>query len=322
MRLRRSAAVVLAAVLLLTGVPACSPEPIVVIPSVTRSVGVAPLVVGTPAAPDGTNPTEGALLAHVYAAALNAAGVNAVVSPADPADGTLLDKLEAGTVDIAPGYSRVLLAAAAAKGSTAVPDAATTAQVLDALKKELPQSLAVLDAAKAEDSDSIAVTTVTAEKYQLKTIADLAKVCDKLAFGGSAEFRLAERGLSALGSDYNCVPKSYVQLPNTKNELLLALIRDDVQVADIHSSSPAIPDNALVVLTDPKHLFLPQNVVPVVLAAKVPADVQGVLNKVSGALSTDELVNLNRLAAGSNKTSLDAVARSWLVQKGLVKATN
>ncbi|ALE92852.1 hypothetical protein AOC05_12035 [Arthrobacter alpinus] len=337
MRLQRIAAVFGVAAVLLSGATACTRTPIVAIPSVSQTAGDTPLRVGTPAVPDGGVPLEGELLANVYAAALNAAGLSAVVTPEDAADPTLLSQLESGAVDIMPGYSSTFLegltpASPAASSTTSATSSTTMSsaakepvsgsQVLDALKKALPPYVSMANATSAEDDDSIVVTTVTAEKYQLKTIADLAKVCDKLVFGGSAEFRTKDRGLSVLASDYNCVPQSYEELASTKSELLLALLRADVQVADIHSSSPAITDNALVVLADTKQVFRPQTVVPVLSSKKVSDDVTGVINKVSAALNNDALTNLNRLSMDSHFGSMSEVATAWLVEVGLVKATS
>lgn len=329
MRLQRIAAVFGVAAVLLSGATACTRTPIVAIPSVSQTAGDTPLRVGTPAVPDGGVPLEGELLANVYAAALNAAGLSAVVTPEDAADPTLLSQLESGAVDIMPGYSSTFLEgltsatpSASTTPSSAAKEPVSGSQILDALKKALPPNVSMANATSAEDDDSIVVTTVTAEKYQLKTIADLAKVCDKLVFGGSAEFRTKDRGLSVLASDYNCVPQSYEELASTKSELLLALLRADVQVADIHSSSPAITDNALVVLTDTKQVFRPQTVVPLLSSKKVSDDATGVINKVSAALNNDALTNLNRLSMDSHFGSLSEVATAWLVEVGLVKATS
>ena len=53
---------------------------------------------------------------------------------------------------------------------------ATTAEdVYVALTEALPQNLVALDYAQAEDKDAVVVTKETAEKFNLKTIADLAK---------------------------------------------------------------------------------------------------------------------------------------------------
>ncbi|WP_104091708.1 glycine betaine ABC transporter substrate-binding protein [Arthrobacter sp. GMC3] len=334
MRLQRIAAGLGVALVLASGVTACTPTPIVAIPSVSQIAGGTPIKVGTPAVPDGAVPLEGALLANVYAAALNAAGVMAVVSPEDPKDPTLLGQLENGAVDIVPSYSSTVLDALASANpqpsaspstsaaSSAVNNAVSSSQVLNALESALPPSVSMANATSAEDDDNLVVTTVTAEKYQLKTIADLAKVCDKLVFGGSAEFRTKVRGLPTLATDYNCIPQRYVELPNTYSELLLALLRADVQVADIHSSSPAISDNDLVVLTDNRQIFRPQTVVPLVSSKHVSEDVTNVLNKVSAVLNSDELINLNRLSSESQFGSLSEVATAWLVEVGLIKATS
>ena len=327
------------AVLLLGTATACTPEPIVSVPSASAASQAVPLKVGIPQIPDGVSPQEGALVAHVYAAALNAAGVQAIVSDgsgtsAAPAgsdtpsatgsptapDATV-SSLESGSVDVVPLFSRIALSEVASAGTVA-----ETNDVLAALKTALPSRLVLLDAAKAEEYDALVVTAVTAEKYQLKSISDLAKVCDKLVVGGTAEFKTKARGLAGLGSAYNCVPKQYESLQPTlgfgNNSILWSLLRDEIQVADIHTSSPAIEDNSLVVLSDPKQLFLSQNVVPVVVQGKVPADVQSVINKVSAALSTEELSNLNRLSGDRHYGGFSEVATAWLIQKGLVKASS
>lgn len=310
---RSVVAAALGALLLVTG---CTQQPIVVIPSVTAAVGNAPLRVGTAMLPDGATPQEGTLLANIYAQALNAAGAKAIVVPSDATDPTSLKKLQNGTVDIVPGYSTQFLAAAGRV------DAAGTEDVIAALKSTVSAPVEVLNASSAVDDDGIAVTAATAQKYQLKTIPDLAKVCDTLVFGGTAEFKTKSRGLSGLASDYNCVPKSYVVKTNQNNALVQALLNDSVQVADIHSSSPAIEDNALIVLEDTKNLFPDEKVVPLVNNKRVTGDIRDVINKVSAALTTEELINLNRFAAVNNFATPEAAAHAWLVQIGLVKANS
>ena len=319
MRRRVVAALGMAAVLLLG--TACTPEPIVTIPSASNPPGVAPLTVGAAEVPAGVDPQEGVLLAHVYAAALNAAGLKAVVKDTAVPAGTAVSGVAAGTLDIAPVFSRMALAGAA----PTVPSG-DSAEVLAALKGAMPSGVELLDPAKAQDVDSVVVTAVTAEKYKLKSLADLAAVCSKLTMGGPAEFKAQVHGLLGLGSDYNCVPKQYRVLKPTPghsdDSTLWELLRDDIQLANIHSSAPGIEDNSLVVLSDPKGLFQAQDLVPVVATATVPEAVQAVLNKVSGALTAEELANLNRLAQDRHFGDLSEAATAWLVQQGLVKASS
>lgn len=319
MRRRVFAALGMAAVLLVGA--GCTPEPIVTIPSASIAPSEAPLTVGAPEVPAGVDPQEGVLLAHVYAAALNAAGLKAVVKDTSMPAGTVVSAVAAGTVDIAPVFSRLALAETA----PTVPSGDAT-EVLAALKASLPSGVELLDPAKAQDVDNVVVTAVTAERYKLKSLADLAGVCSKLTMGGPAEFKGQVHGLVGLGSDYNCVPKEYRVLQptssNSDDSILWELLRDDIQLANIHSSSPAIDDNSLVVLSDPKGLFTAQDLVPVVSKAAVPEAVQAVLNKVSGALTVEELANLNRLAQDRHFGDLSEAATAWLVQKGLVKASS
>lgn len=319
--MRKRLVAALSACMVLGTLVACTPEPIVTIPSNSLSAEAPELTISAPLSPSGVNAKEGVLVAQVYAEALKAAGIKAVVeaTPATPQD--QLSALAAGSGDIAPGYSRELLTALAPSTT-----AETPTEVISALKDAVPEGISVLDAAKSQDVDNLVVTAATAEKYQLKSIEDLAKVCDKLLLGGPAGFQEKGRGLAGLGSDYNCVPKKYVTLEplfdGSSDDLLWALLRDDIQVADIHSSAPAIADNALVSLTDTKHLFLAQNVVLLIDKNTVPAEVQDILNKVSGALSTEELANLNRLAQDRYFGDLSEVATAWLIQVGLVKASS
>lgn len=311
------------AVLLFGTATACTPEPIVSIPSASQAPGVTVLKIGTPQMPDGVDPSVGALLANVYAAALSAAGVEASVVPTPATKGTLFSAVEQGSVDVVPVFSRVALAES---DDNPTIGSETPGEVLEALRGSLSDKLTLLDPIKAEEQGSVVVTAVTAQKYQLKSLNDVGKICDKLTMGGSAGFKSAARGLSQLGNDYTCVPKKYESLnPTTEfgdESILWALLRDDVQLAEIHASSPAIAHNSLVVLADPKELFPSQNIVPMVSSAKVTAALQEVINKVSAALTNDELSNLARLSQDGHYATINEAATAWLKQKGLVKASS
>ncbi|WP_207344174.1 glycine betaine ABC transporter substrate-binding protein [Arthrobacter sp. E3] len=309
------------AAMLLGTTTACTPEPIVNIPSASQGPSAPALKIGTPVVPDGVNPQEGELLAHVYAAALKAAGVAATVVPTPVMPSQLVTSLESGSIDLLPVYSRLALAGVDPAAGAVVGSAADS---VSALKAALPTGISQLDAAKAEDRSAVVVTAVTAEKYQLKSLSDIGQVCDKLVMSGTKAFMTKPNGLPGLGSDYNCVPKKYLPLQPTANysadSILWALLRDDAQMISMHTSSPTIADNSLVVLDDPKQLFLSQNIVPLVATGKVPATAQSGVNKVSAALGMDELGNLNRLALDGHYDAVTDAADAWLLQQGLIKA--
>lgn len=319
MAVRKRMAALGVAMVLLGTATACTPEPIVSIESLSQGPAEPALKVGTPAVPDGVDPKEGELLANIYAAALNAAGIEATVVPAPVKPGTILTSIESGSIDLIPSYSGLALSSddSAADGA---------GDITDPLKPSRPDSVIQLEPAKAEVRDAVVVTAVTAEKYQLKSLSDIGKVCDQLVLGGSAEFKTKANGLPGLGSDYNCVPQKYTALQPMldygPDSTLWALLRDDIQLASMQISSPAIADNSLVVLDDPKRLFANQSIVPLAAAGKLSADVQGDVNKVSAALGTEQLGNLNRLALDGHHDAVADAATAWLVQEGLLKASS
>ncbi|WP_427018829.1 ABC transporter substrate-binding protein [Pseudarthrobacter sp. P1] len=299
---------------LLAACTATTPPPAPISSTATPATTAAvPLVVGGGIVPDHANPGEGAVLAELYAGALNAAGIPATTAAASASRTAAIGALETAAVDVVPDYAASLLA------QLDPASIVSTADVPKAVAAKLPAGLAALDAAKAADSDALVVTKVTAQKYSLKTIEDLAKVCGQIAIGASADFATRPDGLPALRARYDCNPLSFSTLESTGGALVVALLRDNVLAADIHTSSPAISQNDLVVLDDNKKAWREDHVLPLVNAAAVQQPARDVLNKVSGMLTTEDLIALNRLMAGSQAVGPAQAAAQWLVDKGLAK---
>ena len=178
----------------------------------------------------------------------------------------------------------------------------------------------MLDASKAEDKDAMVVTKATAEKYQLKSIEDLAKVCSEIVVGAPATFAERAYGLPGLKKNYNCVPKKLEPFSDGGGAVTLkALLSDQVQVADIYTTTPSIADNDLVVLEDPKNNFIAQQVLPLYNKAKMTDKAKEALNAVSKILTTEDLINLNRAVSGSQKQNPKDAAAAWLKDKGMAK---
>ncbi|MDN5563915.1 MAG: glycine/betaine ABC transporter, partial [Luteococcus sp.] len=97
-----------------------------------------------------------------------------------------------------------------------------------------------------------------------------------------------------------------------------ALTDGKVQVADIYSAYPSIKAKDLVTLEDPKNLVLPQNVVPIA-SSRVGADAASVISLVTYRLSTEELIELNRLSVEKQQSSA-VIAKQWLAKQGIVPA--
>jgi hypothetical protein len=98
-----------------------------------------------------------------------------------------------------------------------------------------------------------------------------------------------------------------------------ALVDGTVTAADIFSTSPAIRENNLVVLEDPKNNFLAANVVPLVSSQKKSDELKTVLDAVSAKLTTDDLIELNTVTSGNAGVDADEAAKKWVQDNGFDK---
>ncbi|MHA7176525.1 ABC transporter substrate-binding protein [Arthrobacter sp. Sr24] len=258
---------------------------------------------------------ENAILAEIYAGALNAAGVTATTKLNIGAREVYLKALEDGSIDVVPEYTGNLLGYLDA--SNTIVDGPG---ILAALPEKMPAGLSVLEAAAAEDKDAIVVTPEIAAKYKLTSIADLAPVCGELTLAAPSEFQTRPYGLPGLKTLYNCVPKDFKAFSASSEALnLKALLNNEVQMADIFTTSPEITANNLVVLEDPKGLIGAQQVLPIIKTDKFNEAGTTALNNVSKQLTTDDLIALRTQVEGDQKMEPKAAAAAWLKDKGITK---
>ncbi|MEC5197899.1 osmoprotectant transport system substrate-binding protein [Arthrobacter sp. PL16] len=261
---------------------------------------------------------ESQIIAEIYAGALNAAGVEATTKPNIGSREIYYQAMEDGSINVIPEYSGNLLLLAD-PAATAASAEEILAALPDALAAKSPDAnLGVLEPSEAEDKDALVVTAATAEKYGLTSIADLAEVCGEITIGAPSTFQERAYGLPGLKEKYNCEPGGFEALNDGGGELTLqALLNDDVQVADIYTTTPSIADNDLVVLEDPENNFIAQQVLPLINMDTVGDEAQNVLNEVSAQLTTEDLLSLNREVSGDEKRNPADAAADWLAEKGL-----
>jgi osmoprotectant transport system substrate-binding protein len=145
---------------------------------------------------------ESGLLAQIYAGALTAKGVKVTTKLNIGSRETYIPGLQDGSIDLIPEYSGVLLQYFD-KNATQV----SSDEVYTALKTAVPAKLTVLNQSTAEDKDSVTVTKETADKYNLKSIADLQPVAGQLTLGGPPEWKTRQTGAPGLKAKYNVVFK-------------------------------------------------------------------------------------------------------------------
>jgi osmoprotectant transport system substrate-binding protein len=272
---------------------------------------------GGAAAPSDTikigsaNFSESTLLATIYAEALQSKGVKVDQTPPLGSRETYIPALKDGSIDLIPEYTGTLLQYLDPKATQS-----SAADVYTALQKTVPAPLTVLDRSAAEDKDAVVVTKAVADKYNAKSIADLAPHCAELVVGGPSEFATRPDGTPGIQKTYGCAFKSYLSL-DTGPVTVKALTDNTIQAADIFTTNPAIQENNLVALEDPKNNFAAQNVVPLINSAKATDQVKQTLNAISAKLTTADLVDLNRQLNAPDKPDSATVAKGWLSKNGL-----
>ncbi|GHA46108.1 glycine/betaine ABC transporter substrate-binding protein [Streptomyces tauricus] len=256
---------------------------------------------------------ENQLLAEIYAQALEDKGLKVTRKFDIGAREVYYDQVVKGGITVFPEYNGALLSTAVDKKSTAT----DTQEINAELKEKLPKSVEILDSAAAEDKDSVTVTAETAKKYKLKTLADLKPVAKDLTIGAGSEFKTRTQGGVGLKSVYGVEFGKFQPLDAGAQSTLLKLLKDDkVQAANLYTTDPAIVEDKLVVLEDPKNLFSSQNVTPLVYKSAVNDKARSALNAISAKLTTEDLLDMMKKISNDKEDSAD-VAEEWLTSAGL-----
>ncbi len=222
-----------------------------------------------------------------------------------------LPEIEAGSIDLFPEYTGPLLQVWAEE-----PEERESDEVYAALTEAAPEGITILDQAPATDQDSYVVTRAFAEEHDLTTVADLANVDVPLTMGANSEAETRPNGPQGLADVYG-VEVGFTPIEDGGGPLTVRALQDgDVQLAILYTAQPEIAENDLVVLEDTEGLFLASNVVPVA-SDRVDEEAQAVVNEISAALTSEELIELNRRSTVDQSPAAD-IAASWLEEQGLV----
>lgn len=264
------------------------------------------------------NFSESTLLAELYAHALEEAGLPVVRELAVGPRELMQPALEQGLVDVVPEYLGSALA-------YFDPGAAVASLDTAAIHKRLTDTLGrsgveVLTPAPAQNQNGFAVTAATAERYGLRTISDLAPVAGELVFGGPPECRERRLCLGGLQGVYGLQFADFVALDSGGRRTRAALEEGQVDVALLFTTDGYLAGDQFALLTDDRGLQPAENVVPVVRRQTVEQygeQLVDALDRVSAALTTEELARLNRRVDVDGEEPAD-VAATWLRDKRLI----
>jgi osmoprotectant transport system substrate-binding protein len=259
------------------------------------------------------NFSESAILANMYAGALRSDGYTVNVRANLGSREVVYPALERSEIDLYPGYAATELEFVNSGANEATPDAGAT---IGRLNTRLdPKGLVALEASPAIDQNAFAVTKATADRLRVTKLSDLVPHAGQLTLGGPPECPTRPFCQQGLEQTYGLRFRDFRALDAGGPLSKTALENGDVDVALIFSSDGAIAAKNFVVLEDDKKLQNADNVVPVLRKQVATDEVRSILNRVSAALSTQELTALNK-RADVDREDPDVLARDWLRQNG------
>ena len=165
----------------------------------------------------------------------------------------------------------------------------------------------------------LAVNKDIAEKYNLKTYSDLAKVSNNLIFGAEYDFFEREDGYKELQKVYNMNFKKQIDMDIGLKYQAMKDKKIDVMVIFTTDGQLAISD--VIVLEDDKKMYPSYRAGTVVrseILSEYP-ELKPVLEKLNNILDDKTMADLNYQVESEGKKPED-VAREYLQEKGLLEA--
>jgi osmoprotectant transport system substrate-binding protein len=267
-----------------------------------------PIIVGS------ANFSESALVAEIYAQALEAEGFTIDRKLNTGTREIYKPALESGELDLVPEYIGTMLQFL---GGTPTADSATTHS--DLAEAWAPAGIAVLDYASAQDKNGFVVTAETASEFGFESVSDLAAENGNLILGGPPECPEREFCLQGLEDVYGLSFAEFKPLDVGGPLTVAALEGDEVQVGLLFTSDGVIKAKDFVLLADDKGLQPAENLVPAIRQDVLDShsgSLASALNAVSAKLTTPELIVLNA-RVGFDGEDPDKVAADWLAANGL-----
>lgn len=164
---------------------------------------------------------------------------------------------------------------------------------------------------------AMVVTKDIAEKYNLKTTSDMAKVGEELILGCTHVFTERDDGYPGLSKHYGFEFKDVKGMDPSL--MYQALIQDDVQVISAFATEGRIAAFDLVILEDDKQFFPPYDAAPIIRMEVLEEhpELEDILNSLANLIDDVKMAELNA-AVDLDKREPEEVAREFLEKNGLI----
>lgn len=251
--------------------------------------------------------TESLIVGELYALALEDAGFKVERVP-NIAGSIIHTALVNNEIDLYPEYTGTGLLSI-----LKLPLITDPIEVYKAVKEGYKQfNITWLDYSQANDGQGLVIRTETAQRLGIKTISDLQKQASSIRFASQGEFDLREDGIPALEKTYGEFNWKSSKLYD--NALKYQVLKNnEADVAPAYTTEGQLVNTQdYTLLEDDKKVWPPYNLAPVVRNAileKSP-ELAGVLNKISVALTTQNITELNA-KVDVEKQESDQVAKEF-----------
>jgi osmoprotectant transport system substrate-binding protein len=255
------------------------------------------------------------ILGQLYKQALEAKGFHVTYKENLGATEIVHAALTSGKINMYPEYTGVVVQVVYHHTSSPA-TAAATYQLAKQL--EATHGITALPLTPFFDTDALAVTNATAQKYGLKSIADLKKV-GAFKLGGPPTCKTRTTCFLGYTKQYGITQATFVPLGIGLS--YTALDKGDVLAADVFSTDPPLAKpSKYTLLADPKHVTGFQNVTPLVKTSVVTAlgsKFTSTVNAVSAKLTLPAITAMNK-AFYVDKQSAAKIAKTFLKANGLI----
>ena len=226
--------------------------------------------------------------------------------------GTMLahEALVKGDIDVYPEYTGTALTAVLKQQVNADP-----ALVLDEVRSGYKKwGLRWMDPLGFDDTFAMMVTRQDADERHIHTLSEAGAYSPGWKLGAGYEFVERPDGLAGLKKAYGLKLRENVRTMDL-GLLYAALDQHQVDLAAANFTDGQLSDKKFVALKDDKHYFPPYQAAFVVREAslqRVPG-LEAALKELSGALTTEEMRNLNHQLEGLHQPG-PKVAAEWLAR--------
>jgi osmoprotectant transport system substrate-binding protein len=270
----------------------------------------------------GQDYTEMKIMSAMYAALLEQAGYSTTIKTVTTRD-VYGPSLSSGKVDVVADYASSMteylnLAINGPDAPPAAsPDIKKTMAALEKLGKQ--KGITPLKPAKAQDANAFAVTKKFSQANHVTTTSQLAARGKPIVLAAAPDCPQREDCKLGLEKVYGLKISKFEPLGFGTVQTKDALKSGEVNLGQVGTSDGSLKQNGLVVLQDDKHLQNAENLVPVVNTKFLDKhqDLRGILDKLSGVLTTEDLKTLNAKVDVQRQLPED-VAKQYLQQKGLL----